>query len=252
VTSRTQLLDLVTRWRWKEVGTALASRPDLLAHRDERGRNYLHICCGVNVTEKKLTPGHGVRTADVLLDAGIDINQEAFREGSWKATPLWYAVSRGHNLLLARHLLQRGSDPNHSLWAAAFKDDVAAITVLLEHGAEIDPVTENETPFLSAVKNSHFRAAEALLERGANVNFQDSHGMTALHYMLKKDSDKRHFRMLLRHGARGDLKDKQGKTAAEIMSRKRDPDFKRMASDLSTQVTGADMDPKRRRRADAE
>ena len=40
------------------------------------------------------------------------------------------------------------------------------------------------------MKSSHFRAAEALLERGANVNVQDSHGMTALHYMLKKDSDK--------------------------------------------------------------
>jgi ankyrin repeat protein len=77
-------------------------------------------------------------------------------------------------------------------------------------------------------------AAEALLERGASVNFQDSHGMTALHYMLKKDSDKRHFRMLLRYGVRGDLKNEKGDTLAELMSRKRDPDFKGMANDLST------------------
>jgi ankyrin repeat protein len=106
--------------------------------------------------------------------------------------------------------------------------------LLLEHGADIDPVAEDETPFLSAVKGSHFRAAEALLERGANVNIQDSHGMTALHYMLKKDSEKRHFRVLLRYGARGDLKDEKGDTAAEIMSRKRDPEFKTMANELST------------------
>jgi hypothetical protein len=57
--------------------------------------------------------------------------------------------------------------------------------------------------------------------------------MTALHSMLRKDSDKRHFRTLVRYGARGDLKSKNGDTAAEIMSRKRDPEFKTMAKELS-------------------
>jgi ankyrin repeat protein len=234
VASRTQVLEAVKNLRWREVEASLATHPNLIAYRDDRGRNFLHICCGVNVREKKLSAVHSVRTADVLLSAGIDINQEAFSEYSWKATPLWYAVSRGQNLHLVKHLLQRGSDPNHCLWAAAHKDDIAAIKVLLEHGANIDPVGEDETPFLSAVKGSHFRAAEALLERGASVNFQDSNQLTALHYMLKKDSDKRHFRMMLRYGARGDLKSADGDTAAEVMSRKRDPDFKGMASELST------------------
>jgi ankyrin repeat protein len=238
VASRTQMLESVKNFRWREVESSLAAHPDLMAYRDDRGRNFLHICCGVDVSRKKLSPGHSVRTADVLLNAGIDINQEAFREDHWKATPLWYAVSRGQNLHLAKHLLQRGSNPNHCLWSAAFRDDIAAITLLLEHGADIDPVTEDETPFLSAVKGSHFRAAEAFLERGANVNFQDSQGMTALHYMLKKDSDKRQFRMLLRHGARGDLKNNKGDTAAEIMSRKRDPAFKSMANELSGRRAG--------------
>jgi ankyrin repeat protein len=232
--SQTQMLESVKSLRWREVETSLATKPNLIAYRDDRGRNFLHICCGVNVSEKKLSPSHSVRTADVLLSAGIDINQEAFHEHSWRATPLWYAVSRGRNLHLTKHLLQRGSDPNHCLWAAAHRDDIAAINLLVAHGADIDPVTEDETPFLSAVKGSHFRAAQALLERGASVNFQDSHGMTALHYMLKRDSDKRHFRMLLRYGARGDLKNAEGETAAEIMARKRDPDFKDMANDLVT------------------
>jgi uncharacterized protein len=226
------MLESVRNFRWKEVEAGLAEQPDLLAYRDERGRNVLHICCGVDVTAKKLPAPQSVRTADVLLNAGIDINQEAFREHNWKATPLWYAVSRGQNLRLAKHLLQRGSDPNHCLWAAAFKDDVAAINLLIENGAAIDPVVEDETPFLSAVKSSHFRAAQGLLEHGADVNFQDNREMSALHYMLKKDSDKRHFRMVLRYGARGDVKNASGETAAEIMSRKRDPEFKSMSKDL--------------------
>lgn len=231
--SRTQMLESIKHLHWREVEASLAEHPNLITYRDDRGRNFLHICCSVNVIEQRLPPVQSVRTADVLLSAGIDINQEAFREHNWKATPLWYAISRGQNLVLAKHLLQRGSDPNHCLWAAAHQDDTAAIKLLVEHGADIDPVTEDETPFLSAVKGSHFRAAQALLEHGANVNFQDSHGRTALHYMLKKESDKRHFRMLLRHGARGDLQNAEGHTAAEIMSRKRDPDFKSMSHDLS-------------------
>jgi uncharacterized protein len=234
VTSRTQMLESVKNLRWRDVEASLAAHSSLIAYRDDRGRNFLHICCGVNVSEKKLSPGDSVGTADVLLSAGIDINQEAFREHNWRATPLWYAVSRGQNLYLAKHLLQRGSDPNHCLCAAAHRDDIAAIKLLLQHGADIDAVAEDETPLLSAVKRSHCRAAAALLERGARVNFQDSRGRTALHYMLKKDSDKRHFRMLLRYGPRGDLQDEKGHTAAEIMSRKRDPDFRRMANELST------------------
>ena len=233
MTSRTQVLALIKGLRWKDVDAALADQPNLLAYRDDRGRNFLHMCCGVNVKKRRLPPDRSVRTAEVLLKAGSDVNQEALREGNWKATPLWYAIGRGENLTLAKFLLQRGSDPNHCLWAAAYRDDVAAIKLLVDHGAQIDPVVEDETPFLGAVKMSHFRSAQALLEHGANVNFQDSHGMSALHYMLKKDSDKRHFRMLLRYSARGDLKNAEGKTAAEIMSRRRDVDFGDMAEHLA-------------------
>jgi ankyrin repeat protein len=233
--SRTQTLESIKSFRWREVESSLASNPEFLAYRDERGRNLLHVCCGVDASGNKRSTADSIRTVDVLLSAGLDVNQEAFREADWKATPLWYAIARGRNLPLAKHLLQRGSDPNHCLWAAAFVEDLAAIKLLLDNGADIDPVTENETPFLSAVKTSHFRAAEALLDRGADVNFQDSNGMTALHFMLKKDSDKRHFRMLLRYGARGDLKNDKGEIATDIMSRKRDQDFKNMACELAAQ-----------------
>jgi hypothetical protein len=95
VASRTQVLEWVTTFRWRDVEASLAATPKLIAYRDDRGRNFLHICCGVKVREKTLSPADSIRTADVLLKAGS--NQEAFREQNWKATPLWYAVSRGEN-----------------------------------------------------------------------------------------------------------------------------------------------------------
>ena len=77
------------------------------------------------------------------------------------------------------------------------------------------------------------RTSLVLLGLGANVDFQDSKKMTALHYMLKKGSDKTAIKMLVDHGARGDLKNKDGVTAAEIMLKKKDPDYRAMAARLA-------------------
>ena len=230
--SKTRMLEWIKSFHWKDVEAGLAEAPQLVGFRDAKGRNWLHLCCGVSSERRGLNPADGVRTARVLLNAGLDINQEAFREGQWKATPLWYAVARGGNLPLIRFLLESGSDPNHCLWAAGFRDDTAAIRLLVKSGAEIDPVAEDETPFLAAVKWSHFRAAGSLLARGADVNFQDRRGMAALHYMLKKNSDQKHFRVMIKFGARGDLANGQGITAAEIMARKRAPGFRKLAKQL--------------------
>jgi ankyrin repeat protein len=223
---------LVKNFRWKEIDDALAESPDLLSVRDERGRNWLHLCCSVSLKNRKPKAAESVKTAEVLIRRGLDINQEAFTEGAWKATPLWYAIARGENLALAEYLLKHGSTPNYCLWAASFNNDLEAIRLLIRHGANIEDAFEDETPFLSAIKTSHFRSAEELLKLGSDVNYQDSKGMTALHYMLKKDSDKKHFPMLIAHGARGDIKNKDGVTSAEIMCKKKDPDFRKMADQL--------------------
>ena len=128
--------------------------------------------------------------------------------------------------------MRRGSDPNHCLWAAAFRDDVAAIKLLVGAGADVEAVAEDETPFLSAVKVSHFTAAKALLALGANVDFQDSKGNTALHYMLKKNSDVRYLRILVEHGAQGDLPNKDGVTVAQILQRKRGAEYAKLLAQL--------------------
>jgi ankyrin repeat protein len=224
------MLPLVKGLQWREVEQALAENPRLIEFRDKRGRNWLHLCCGVNISERKLRASDSIKTAEVLLNAGLDINQEAFSEENFKATPLWYAVAFGRNFKLAEHLLKRGSDPNHCLHAAAFNNDVDAIRLLIANGAPIDPDVEDASPFLFAVQWSRFPAAEELLKLGADVNFQNSKKITALHCMLKKGTDKKYVRMLLGYGARVDLKDANGITAAEILSRKRDPDMRKMSA----------------------
>ena len=227
--SKTKMLDLVKTLRWKDVRSGLAETPALLGFRDERGRGWLHLCCGV----KRFKPRDSIKTAEVLLAAGLEINDAAFTEGEFKATPLWYTIAHGRNIALARFLLERGSDPNHCMWAAAYNDDAAAIRLLFRHGAALDPGHEDATPFLFAIQWSRFAAAEQLLRLGADVDFQGRNNLTALHCMLKKGSDKRYFRMLAKYRPRVDIPNRAGATAADVMRRKRDPFFRDLAGQLT-------------------
>ena len=234
MTSKTAMLALVKSFRFAEVGAALDETPELLASATSPPSNWLHVCCATKPSGAKLRDS--VKTAEVLLAKGLELDREAFREGAWKATPLWFAIARGENLALAEFLLRRGCDPNHSLWAAAFRSDLAAIRLLVSHGARLDDSVEDETPFLAAVKTSHFDAAGELLRLGADPNHRDSRGMTALHYMLKKNSDPAHFAMLFAHGARADIANAKGETARAILARKKAPAFRKLVARLERGV----------------
>lgn len=222
--SSARILALVKAHDRVAVAAVLNAHPELLAYRGKKGESLLHICCGVQIAKDAKARKASVRTAQALIDAGLDVDEAAFREGDWMATPLWYAIGRGKNITLAEYLIERGATPEHCLWAAAYNDDPAAVMLLCRAGAKVDPVHEG-TPLMFAVKWGRFAAAEALLKCGANANYQDATGKTALHYMVKKRSEPKYFRMFLEHGARLDLADDAGNTVEDLASRIRDERF---------------------------
>src|SRR5690348_4776630 len=134
--SKTSLRDSVRAYDWKAVDAGLAERPDLLAFRDERKRNWLHVLCCTPVAGRK--PQASIRTADVLLARGIDLYSHGFTEGEWKSTPVWWCVAHGRNLALAEHLLKLGASPLYSMFAACWNDDIEAIDLLVKYGAPAD------------------------------------------------------------------------------------------------------------------
>lgn len=221
--SKTRLFQAIKALDVDAVAALLDAQPELIRVIDDRRRNPLHFLCSLPADPRTST--RALALARRLLDAGLDVNAPAFVEGVFQATPLWYAISRGQNLPLARFLLKHGSTPENSLWAAAFADNVEAIDLLVKSGASLDPVAEDETPFLGAIKWSRFTAAERLLRHGANVNVQNSKGVTALHMVLKKNSDRKHVEMLLRHGADPTIRSKDGKTSLDLVARRRDKTY---------------------------
>ena len=224
--SKTGLLKHLKEGNVEALLAGLDESPELVPFKEERGRNWLHLCA--SVSERAFaTPS--MRLAEGLLARGLDINAAAFTEGTWHATPLWYAVARGRNIELASYLLEYGSTPEHCLWAASFNEDLDMLDLLIEYGATLEAVAEAETPLLGAVKWSKFNAAAFLLSAGADPNYQDAKRMTALHYMLKKNSDFKHFNMFVTNGAKGDISNAEGQTAREIMRRKRDKRFHDLA-----------------------
>jgi ankyrin repeat protein len=218
--SKTRLFQAIKALDVNAVVALIEATPELLQATDDRRRNPLHCLCSLPADPK--TSRRSLALARRLLDAGLDVNAPAFIEGAFQATPLWYAISRGGNLPLARFLLKQGSTPENSLWAAAFAENLEAIDLLVKSGASVDPVTEDETPFLGAIKWSRFTAAERLLRHGADVNFQNSKGVTALHMVLKKNSDRKHVEMLLRHGADPTIESRDGKTPLDLVAKRRD------------------------------
>lgn len=230
--SKTSMREAVRAHRWQEVAEGLADRPDLKDVPDERGRNWLHLAC--------MAPGEdeaSVRTADVLLALGFGIDDPAFTEGTWRATPLWHVISRGRNLKLAGHLLKLGANPNYCLFAAVWNEDRAAIRLLIKCGANIEEGADRgDTPLLGAVAWSKFGPAEELLRAGADPNVRNEKGATAMHMMLKKGSAPEHFQLFARHGAKGDIPDADGRTVVELLNRKRDPDYRVAAEMMAERV----------------
>jgi uncharacterized protein len=218
--SKTRLFQAIKSLDAAAVAALLEARPELGQVKDEHRRNALHLLCSLPGSDK--TRGRSLALAERLLALGFSIGEPAFVEGPFKATPLWYAISRGRNLPLARWLLKKGSTPEYCLWSAAFQDNVDAIDLLVGSGARVDPVAEDETPFLSAIKWSRFAAAERLLHHGANVNFRNSKGMTALHFLFKKKSDRKHIAMLLGYGADPTIRNGEGKSPLDMVAHRRD------------------------------
>ncbi len=74
------------------------------------------------------------------------------KRGSFKATPLWYAVAWGRNANLVSLLLRSGASPRGCLWACVWADDLEMAKTLVKAGAPLNETIGGETPLEYAVR----------------------------------------------------------------------------------------------------
>ncbi len=169
-----------------------------------------------------------VEAAQLLIDHGANINAE-----TTDGAILVKAAGRGHEEIVEM-LLEAGADANAtgkeganeltSIFAATLANDPAVVTLLIEHGVDINQgVVAGNTPLCIATGwQPNAETVKLLLENGADINHQNDLGETALHQAARKglvsnDYDTEIIRLLIKHGATLDIEDNKGQTALDIV-----------------------------------
>ena len=223
--SKAALIEAVKTLDLAATRRLLDARPELLAVTDREGRNLLHLASSVEAGDLRLPGRTQIQFVKFLLDRDFEIDLPVGRD---KCTPLFFAVARARNPALVKFLLERGAKPSNApgggLFAAGWWDDVASLKLLVGAGAPVDAVV-GITPFLASWCWKRFAAAKAFALHGADVNYQDAKGRTALHHGVEKEFDPALLTWLVKHGASPDVADRQGVTARARASRKRDKRF---------------------------
>jgi ankyrin repeat protein len=233
--SKTRLIEAVKHLDIEETRQILDANPALLQVITPNGRNLLHVACTASSAALEVPESRAVKMVGMLLDRGLNIDELGL-SGRDPCPPLFFAVAFGRNPAVVKYLLDRGADiravPGGGLFAAGWWDDTAHLKLLLDAGAPIDVVV-GVTPFLASWCWKRFEAAKYLAKRGADVNYQDPKGRTALHHGIEKEFDPALLTWLVKHGASPDIEDHTGVTPRVKASRKRD---KRWAAALGARA----------------
>ena len=187
---------------------------------DQYGRTLLYAAIDMNRMEREPRPP--ARTEDatsplllakLALARGADVNARITGRIPTRCTNGCYSA---------------GSDGATSLWRAARENDVQAIALLIQAGADARiAAKDGSTPLMVAAgqawRDDHSLGTEAesvdaitkLLATGVDVNDRNAAGETALHGAASRGADVV-VRFLVENGARLDLKDKLNRTPLDM------------------------------------
>lgn len=225
--SKTRIVESVKNLDLVTTRALLDAKPELLAVRNPQGRNLLHLACSASCERLRVPETDAVRMVTFLLDRGMDIEERGL-SGRDPCPPIFFAVAFSRNPAVVKCLLDRGAKataaPGGGLFAAGWWGDVENLDLLIRAGSPIDVVV-GVTPFLASWCWKRFDAAKFLALKGANVNYRDKKGKTALHHGVEKEIDPALLTWLVAHGASPDIADNDDVSPRLKASRKRDKRF---------------------------
>jgi len=108
-------------------------------------------------------------------------------------------------------------DDRTALHHAASRGHVGVATVLLDSGAEIDPLEEDdETPLHYAAWRSQLELGRFLIERGADIEARNHWGRTPLLIVARETGNADFARMLIDAGAQVTARDEGGESSLDL------------------------------------
>ncbi|MGC1181383.1 ankyrin repeat domain-containing protein [Legionella sp.] len=211
-----------------EKRPSLSERQEILekaerVKREEREEHFKKINNQKLLNEVAKFDGKASIIDDLIAD-GADINYQAPINGY---TPLMCAID-GQNERVAEYLLRLGADPSLKNKYGRVASDLASSNSVIYHLLR-EKEQSSAQPALGEQINKAFHAEiisdspqirkiKKILKDGANINYQDEGGYTAL--MLAVDHEKdRIVEYLLKEGADPLLKNKECEIASELTSR---------------------------------
>jgi ankyrin repeat protein len=158
-----------------------------------------------------------------LLEQGAHVDSN----GGSGVTLLLRALADG-NGRIARYLIDQGADvqaldysKNSALDYAVRSGDASLLVLLFETGVNFETAERKGTPLISAATWGHSEAIAILVRKGADVNYQNWSGLSALHMAISNRHSEA-VRVLLESGADVNLANKAGMSlihlAAELSS----------------------------------
>lgn len=196
-------------------------------------RRYVEAGEDINVTNKAgmsalmlaiWQDGHR-NIVDYLLERNMDLTIRQ-QSSDWRA--LTFAAVNNHPEIL-QQLFQHGDtlDEDAGDWKALHfavqYRSIGTVPILIAHGADVNyRDEEGRTALMRAAKNSDTAMMDILLEGGADVNLADDAGMTALMYAAQK-ANIENVHKLIERGADIDARNRAGESARDIAQGKKRP-----------------------------
>jgi ankyrin repeat protein len=162
-----------------------------------------------------------MRTAAMLLDAGVDPNSGFWTRGSFPEfeTALYGAAGVAHHPGMTRLLLERGANPNdeEAVYHSPETRDNRAMTLLVETGR----LTDDHLMLMLIRKHDwhDYEGVKYLLGTDLDLNRERFRGWRPLHHAIARDNHVAIIDLLLDHGADPSLK-QDGRSAFAMAARK--------------------------------
>ncbi|PQE06277.1 ankyrin repeat protein [Rutstroemia sp. NJR-2017a BBW] len=162
----------------------------------------------------------------LLLDRGASIEAAPFNDGSYKVSPLDWAIEFHHEdvaeLLIKKEGIRGAAASRLAsqrvLHKAAGHGDAAAVQRLLKKGADANAMDEQgRTALHKAAKKGSAAVIQLLLNKGANIEAKDDQNQTPLQEACK-DWDSKKIQVLLQVGADIHTRNSDGRTALHIVA----------------------------------